>query len=188
MHKTLQRSSRDFGSESFRDSMHGPSEISHDVEEGAFENPDSSRTISAGELALTADSLPKVAQDSVMPNIDLLSINSPFLAEPVVEGLPSPYVSASTSLRNSPEPDHREVFETLWHVFETGTKAVNARGWYEETVEHAVRLLQGLGIKMDVVPVDDFPFEGTCVQLFEFQIAAPVINAEHLTLVSNRNR
>ena len=110
---------------------------------------------------------------------DLLSIDSPFLPEPLVDinvsveantaalpsatsGTPpqasSPYVSASASLRTSPEPGQN--FEELWSELGSVDGAFSARGWCEDAVDVVVRKLQGLEIRMDVLDVDVPPFRG----------------------------
>lgn len=100
----------------------------------------------------------------------LIALDSPFIAEPLVDvkestlsnsgiGTP-PYVSANTSLRASPEP--KGEFEELWNVMAVDERVRGSRGWYDGSGEDAVRQLQSLGLKMDVVSEDVDPFIGAC--------------------------
>ena len=116
----------------------------------------------------------KLADQTPDGSSNLLSLDSPFLSEPLVDlkerettddsepppkpltasGGTPPYVSATTSLRTSPEPGQN--FEALWRELD----ASSARGWCEDTVDVVVLRLQGLGLRMDVLDPDIAPFEG----------------------------
>ncbi|KAL5534648.1 hypothetical protein ACEPAG_1111 [Sanghuangporus baumii] len=154
------------------------------------------KTVTAGELTLAAGAGNEFtnayrSKKSKMPSLEhstrnltltdeatnvstsLLSLDSPFLPEPLVDlkdsmaeisarppksltasGGTPPYVSASTSLRTSPEPGQN--FEALWSELDV----FSARGWCEDAVDVVVRRLQGLGLRMDVLEADVLPFEG----------------------------
>ncbi|KAL5535126.1 hypothetical protein ACEPAF_3220 [Sanghuangporus sanghuang] len=113
----------------------------------------------------------KLTDEATNVSTNLLSLDSPFLPEPLVDlkdrvmevSLPKPltasggtppYVSASTSRRTSPEPGQN--FEALWSELD----AFSSRGWCEDAVDVVVRRLQGLGLRMDVLEADVLPFEG----------------------------
>ncbi|KAI5124394.1 hypothetical protein M0805_008279 [Coniferiporia weirii] len=100
------------------------------------------------------------------PAVPLVTLDSPFASEPLVDvadrpGTPSassPYVSASASLRTTPEPE--PSFEEMWSVLTVNENAFSARGWCDDPMDVAVRRLQSIGLWMDVVPADVPPFEG----------------------------
>ncbi|KAL5495678.1 hypothetical protein ACEPAI_1141 [Sanghuangporus weigelae] len=115
----------------------------------------------------------KLTDEATNVSTSLLSLDSPFLPEPLVDlkdsvaevsapppkpltasGGTPPYVSASTSLRTSPEPGQN--FEALWSELD----AFSSRGWCEDAADVVVRRLQGLGLRMDVLEADVLPFEG----------------------------
>ena len=118
----------------------------------------------------------------------MIALDSPFLSEPLTDtpnasesvqltkpaqaievtasrdlssSQPSPYVSANTSLRATPEPDNGQVFETLWETFSPELNRHSVRGWYEKLVEEAVRQLQKKpNVQMDVISGEQTPFLG----------------------------
>ncbi|KAH8120666.1 hypothetical protein DFH11DRAFT_82507 [Phellopilus nigrolimitatus] len=97
------------------------------------------------------------------PAMNLMALDSPFLTEPLVDvdgppTPPSPYVSANASLRTTPEPE--PTFEEVWSALISDASTFSARGWCDHAVDVAVRRLQGIGLRMDVVPVDVAPFKG----------------------------
>lgn len=98
---------------------------------------------------------------------NLIALDSPFLSEPLVDvfdqapatpPISSPYVSANTSLRTSPE--RGPSFEELWSALVANENTFSARGWYDDASDIAVRRLQSLRMRMEVLPADVAPYEG----------------------------
>ena len=151
------------------------------------------QTVTPGELTLVAASgltdagkgkVPCKKDVNTAPAIqltasNLISLDSPFLSEPLVDAgdgadpeanlehsvisnqtatTTDPYVSASASLHTSQELASGARFEELWNA----CGEFRARGWSEDAVEAVMRRLQGLGMQMDVLPAGDVPFEGIC--------------------------
>lgn len=140
-----------------------------------------------GEKVTSNATSPVVSKQKQMSN--LIALDSPFLSEPLVdadiEPHPSkpfhntsptlapaldqsmhstasttePYVSASTSLRSSFEGS-RVDFAEMWEASTQTNGGFRGRGWSEDTVEHVMRRLHDAGMQMDVLAVDDAPFEG----------------------------
>ncbi|KAG8214010.1 armadillo-type protein [Butyriboletus roseoflavus] len=111
-----------------------------------------SKTITPGELTLAAAQSPfygletgripepvtQPPQDDLASRVDLIALDSPFIAEPAKE------VSADTD------------FRAAWESMENA----NVRGWCEASLDMIVRLLQSLQYRMRVIATDQPPFEG----------------------------
>jgi AP-4 complex subunit epsilon-1 len=82
------------------------------------------------------------------PRADLISLDTPFIAEPKPgeEGAPEE------------QSEQSDDFATVW---DTAT-AFSARGWYDGTLDAVVRRLQGLGFPrgLSVLSADQPPFQG----------------------------
>lgn len=88
------------------------------------------------------------------------------LSKGATSSQPSPYVSANTSLRTTPEPENSLSFETFWNTSAPESGGISARGWCEDLVENVIRKLQALpGVRMDVISGDLGPFMGVYIRL-----------------------
>ncbi|KIK97374.1 hypothetical protein PAXRUDRAFT_31834 [Paxillus rubicundulus Ve08.2h10] len=112
---------------------------------------DLGRTLTPGELTLAATQSPCVMiqetsrttelvkrrslEDELASRVDLVALDSPFIAEPT-----------------KGDPD----FEAIWNSMENS----NVRGWCESSLDVIVRLLQSLQYGMRVIAIDQPPFEG----------------------------
>lgn len=91
--------------------------------------------------------------DSQTTPADLIALDSPFISEPPVDS------QASSGV----EVDFESVWNRLQHA--------NLRGWCDSPIEVAVRRLQGLQRKMQVISTEAVPFIGisfpmsTCTDL-----------------------
>jgi len=126
---------------------------------------DLSRTVTAGDLAIAAGSpelralsppaqsppvSPKPKPEStnlLSPRADLISLESPFIAEP-----------KSGEVRVPEASDENQDFASVWDA----ATVFSARGWCDGTLDVVVRRLQGLGFPrgLSVLPADQPPFEG----------------------------
>ena len=81
------------------------------------------------------------------PRADLISLESPFIAEPKAGEVTVPEAS-----------DENQDFASVWDA----ARAFSARGWCDGTLDAVVRRLQGLGFPrgLSVLPADQPPFEG----------------------------
>ncbi|CAL1705101.1 unnamed protein product [Somion occarium] len=123
------------------------------------ESEDLARTVSPGELALasgrsefqeiarspvssppTLPSVQVLEEDELASQADLISLDSPFVSEPI------------TSICSFLEPD----FETVWNSLASS----NTRGWYDSPMDVLVRKLQSLQKPLRVTPADQPPFIG----------------------------
>ncbi|KAF8842990.1 ARM repeat-containing protein [Paxillus ammoniavirescens] len=112
---------------------------------------DLGRTLTPGELTLAAAQSPfgmiqetsrttelvkrPSLEDELASRVDLIALDSPFIAEPTTD-----------------DPD----FEATWASMENS----NVRGWCESSLDAIVRLLQSLQYGMRVIAIDQPPFEG----------------------------
>lgn len=88
------------------------------------------------------------------------------LSKGATSSQPSPYVSANTSLRTTPEPENSLSFEGFWNTSAPDSGGIGARGWCEDLVENVIRKLQALpGVRMDVISGDLGPFMGVHIRL-----------------------
>lgn len=88
------------------------------------------------------------------------------LSKGATSSQPSPYVSANTSLRTTPEPENSLSFEAFWNTSAPDSGGISARGWCEDLVENVIRKLQALpGVRMDVISGDLGPFMGVYIRL-----------------------
>ncbi|KAG9316700.1 armadillo-type protein [Chiua virens] len=112
------------------------------------------KTITPGELTLAAAQEPfyaaesdasgipaPVPEDDLASRVDLIALDSPFIAEPAKE------VSVDAD------------FKVAWDAMENS----NVRGWCEASLDMIVRLLQSLQYRMKVIATDQPPFEGACI-------------------------
>lgn len=86
--------------------------------------------------------------------IDLIALDSPFIADPA-KGV-------------SVDSDFKAVWDSM--------KSASVRGWCEAPLDMIVRLLQSLQYRMRVIATDQFPFEGarrSCGNLLLTQSAVP---------------
>ncbi|KAF9227270.1 ARM repeat-containing protein [Gyrodon lividus] len=112
-----------------------------------------SRTITPGELTLavaqspfdmiqeisrTSELVERISGDVLASGVDLIALESPFIAGPARDTLA--------------DPD----FEAIWDCMETS----NVRGWCEVSLDAIVRGLQSLQYRMRVIAIDQPPFEG----------------------------
>jgi len=83
------------------------------------------------------------------PRIDLISLESPFIAEPKAGEVTAPEAG---------DRDEDQDFTVVWDA----ATAFSARGWCDGTLDAVVRRLQGLGFPrgLSVLPADQPPFEG----------------------------
>ncbi|KAF8502605.1 hypothetical protein F5888DRAFT_1867378 [Russula emetica] len=109
---------------------------------------DLTRTVTAGDLAIAAGSpelrgisspaqspsvspLPKLETINLLsPRADLISLDTPFFAEPKPDNVEAPE-----------QGEQSDDFASVWDT----VSAFSARGWYDGTLDAAVRRLQGLG-------------------------------------------
>ena len=84
-------------------------------------------------------------EPSMSAAADLISLDSPFMSEPVVP-------SITSTMSSVIEQD----FETTWNALEAGA----ARGWCEASMDTVLRRLQGLQRRLRVTERDRAPFEG----------------------------
>lgn len=93
------------------------------------------------------------------PRADLISLESPFIAEPKPGDV--------TVLEAG---DENQDFASVWDA----ATAFSARGWCDGTLDAVVRRLQGLGFPrgLSVLPADQPPFEGGA---FRWYIISPWI-------------
>jgi len=81
------------------------------------------------------------------PRADLISLESPFIAEPKSGEVTVPEAG-----------DENQDFASVWDA----ATMFSARGWCDGTLDAVVRRLQGLGFPrgLSVLPADQPPFEG----------------------------
>ncbi|KAI0282501.1 armadillo-type protein [Russula aff. rugulosa BPL654] len=126
---------------------------------------DLTRTVTAGDLAIAAGSpelralsspaqspsvspLPRPETINLLsPRADLISLDTPFIAERKPDEVEAPE-----------QGEQSDDFASVWDT----VSAFSARGWYDGTLDAAVRRLQGLGFPrgLSVLPADQPPFEG----------------------------
>lgn len=114
------------------------------------------RTLTPGDLALaggradliesrqTSPTIPKVqplTENDLASKMDLISLDSPFVSEPL-----------SSQASSIIEPD----FEKTWNSFVDH----HSRGWCETSIDLVVRQLQTLDHPLRVTPSDQPPFQG----------------------------
>lgn len=77
----------------------------------------------------------------------MISLDTPFIAEPKPDEVEAPE-----------QGEQGDDFASVWDT----VLAFSARGWYDGTIDTAVRRLQGLGFPrgLSVLPADQPPFEG----------------------------
>jgi len=77
----------------------------------------------------------------------LISLDTPFIAEPKPDEVEAPE-----------QGEQSDDFASVWDT----VSAFSARGWYDGTLDAAVRRLQGLGFPrgLSVLPADQPPFQG----------------------------
>lgn len=135
-------------------------------------------TVSPGELALVAGrgeldqiispnastptrTMPPTPVDLLGSRMDLISLDSPFLPEPVV--------SLSQAILSSPAPVHNPVSEVQQAIYSpeqdftriwNAREKHNARGWTEAPLDVIVRRLQTIQLHLVVLSADQPPFEG----------------------------
>ena len=87
------------------------------------------------------------------PRVDLISLESPFIAEPKPGEV--------TVLEAG---DENRDFASVWDA----ATAFSARGWCDGTLDGVVRRLQGLGFTrgLSVLPADQPPFEGGALRCY----------------------
>ncbi len=68
--------------------------------------------------------------------------------------------SGATSYASLPETN----FDVIWAECEASGNST--RGWLDAPLDSAVLRLQGIGMHIDVVPIDDAPFQGKCLRSF----------------------
>ncbi|KAF5385880.1 hypothetical protein D9615_002371 [Tricholomella constricta] len=123
-----------------------------------------SRTMTPGELTLAAgrqelEILGKAQRSSqtlsrletsversieeLGPRVDLIALDSPFVSDP-------------SDTASGTDADDELNFKDVWESTEEG----DARGWYNESIDNAVRRLQGSGLRLQVISVDVPPFIG----------------------------
>ena len=103
---------------------------------------------------------------------NLISLDSPFLDEALVDASPGPVsiplpVSPIVGFPLSPLPNSDGLalsepspgIGELWTAYGEGR---TARGWSDGEIEEVVRGLQGLGMEMTVGAADDATFVGEC--------------------------
>jgi len=83
------------------------------------------------------------------PRTDLISLESPFIAEPR---------AGDVTTSEAGDHDENQDFAGVWDA----ATAFSARGWCDGTLDAVVRRLQGLGFPrgLSVLPADQPPFEG----------------------------
>ncbi|KLO12249.1 hypothetical protein SCHPADRAFT_427526 [Schizopora paradoxa] len=144
------------------------------------EHVDLTKTITAGDLALAEASdddlltsmsriaaKPKLAKgkrggndpekEELVKKVDLISLDSPFLSEPIQRAVSSSSRgegSGATSYASLPETN----FDVIWAECEASGNST--RGWLDAPLDNAVLRLQGVGIHIDVISIDDAPFQG----------------------------
>ncbi|KIJ67872.1 hypothetical protein HYDPIDRAFT_185857 [Hydnomerulius pinastri MD-312] len=111
------------------------------------------KTVTPGELTLAAaqdpfemiqepsrtpEPMEQSSADDLAYRVDLITLDSPFIADP--------------AKGSAADPD----FEATWDSMEHS----NVRGWCEASLDAIVRLLQSLQHRMRVIAVDQPPFEG----------------------------
>ncbi|KAA1478331.1 ARM repeat-containing protein [Dentipellis sp. KUC8613] len=87
--------------------------------------------------------------------VDLISLDSPFMAEPPAPASLDPLDLSGGEVQTEKEEKHKD-FAASWDALEK----YNSRGWCEMPSEGVVRKLQGLQHRMAVFPADQPPFEG----------------------------
>jgi len=135
------------------------------------------KTITAGDLALAEASEegllvpqsrnprdtvatkrnPEPKKDELTKKVDLITLDSPFLSEPMLRTASSSSQgegSGATSFASLPETN----FDVIWA--ESEASGNSTRGWLDAPLDSAVLRLQGIGMHIDVVPIDDAPFVG----------------------------
>lgn len=77
----------------------------------------------------------------------MISLDTPFIAEPKPDEVEAPK-----------QGEQGDDFASVWDT----VSAFSARGWYDGTLDVAVRRLQGLGFPrgLSVLPADQPPFQG----------------------------
>lgn len=93
--------------------------------------------------------------------VDLIALDSPFIAEPTKE--------------ESIDAD----FKAAWDSMENG----NVRGWCEASLDMIVRLLQSLQYRMRVIATDQPPFEGPCGSCRNIRLLISAISAGELKVL-----
>ena len=102
--------------------------------------------------------------------MDLISLDSPFLPEPVV--------SLSQAILSSPAPVHNPVSEVRQAIYSpeqdftriwNAREKHNARGWTEAPLDVIVRRLQTIQLHLVVLSADQPPFEGDCCSIHFFR-------------------
>jgi AP-4 complex subunit epsilon-1 len=90
---------------------------------------------------------PCLSHHEQSPRADLISLDTPFIAEPEPGEVTA--------------PEQSEQSDDFGNVWDTAS-AFSARGWYDGTLDAVVRRLQGLGFPrgLSVLPADQPPFEG----------------------------
>ena len=80
----------------------------------------------------------------------MISLDTPFIAEPKPDEVEAP--------EQGEQGEQGDDFASVWET----VSAFSARGWYDGTLDAAVRRLQGLGFPrgLSVIPADQPPFEG----------------------------
>ena len=104
---------------------------------------------------------------------DLIALDSPFISEqnisrePSIESLE---VAHQASVDLAPDVDAMTPLSRSAHVpFDSAWKTMDAsktaRGWCELPMEEVVWRLQGLKLRMDVIPMGDLPFPSALFRL-----------------------
>ncbi|KAH9952123.1 ARM repeat-containing protein [Amylocystis lapponica] len=104
------------------------------------------QTISTGSSHASTPPVPVVQishEDDSTSHVDLIALDSPFVAEPQAAPL-----TASSVV----EPDIKSVWDSL--------EKHNLRGWCELPIDAVVRRLQGMQLQLRVTAADQAPFEG----------------------------
>lgn len=114
------------------------------------------KTMTAGELALMPSEVRNVdyspflnanlETDRLAERVDLIALDSPFIAEP-----PDPVVHEDQG-----ELSQSAHFESTWNSLENS----DSRGWCERSSDGVIRLLQKLQLKLRVISSDQLPFKG----------------------------
>ena len=100
----------------------------------------------------------------------MIALDSPFISEGNISRDPS--VDSLSSANESPQPVapdaagllstsvSQSALTTFDVVWKTMDASQTARGWCELSIEDVVWRLQGLKMRMDVIPAGDLPFPG----------------------------
>lgn len=114
-----------------------PSKPESTVTPGELTLAAAERWLEAGQTTQVLEGSTAVALDDLTSRVDLIALDSPFIADHV---------------DTRPEPD----FEERWNSMQNS----NLRGWCEASTDTIVGVLQTLQLYMRVIAVDQPPFEG----------------------------